>query len=86
MPVRQGVFRSLLIEACGFSLGLRWIDPDGGGLVGWGGRVIGICREMAKNPFPHSGFGPAAAAAMHVLPIAEALRKVASRNTGTITK
>jgi hypothetical protein len=38
--------------------------------------VVGIGREMLENPPPYAGFGPAAEAPMHVLPIAKTLRQI----------
>src|SRR5207248_605932 len=46
--------------------------------------VVGIGREMLEDALPDSGFGPAAKAPMHVLPVAEAFRQVAPGNAGAV--
>jgi hypothetical protein len=46
--------------------------------------VIGISREMLEDALPDTGFGPAAMAAVYVLPISEALGQVAPWNAGPI--
>jgi hypothetical protein len=46
--------------------------------------VVGILGEVLENPPPDTGFCPAAEATMHVLPVAEAFRKVTPGDTGTV--
>jgi hypothetical protein len=46
--------------------------------------VVGIGCEMLEDPLPDSGFSLAAEAQMDILPVAEAFRKVTSRDAGSI--
>jgi hypothetical protein len=47
--------------------------------------IVSVPGEMLENPLPDSGFGPAAEAPMHVLPVTEALWKVAPGATRPVT-
>ena len=46
--------------------------------------VVGIAGKVFEQQLPHPVFGPAAVAAMGVLPVAESLRQVAPGNSGAI--
>ena len=39
---------------------------------------------MLENPLPDTGFGPAAEAAVHVLPVTQAFRQIPPGDTGTV--
>ena len=45
--------------------------------------VIGIARQQLENPLKNPALRPAAETLMHALPIAEARRQIAPRNTGS---
>jgi hypothetical protein len=45
--------------------------------------VIGIARQQPENPLKNPALRPATETLMHALPIAEARRQIASRNTGS---
>ncbi len=46
--------------------------------------VVGVFGEMFENPPPDTGFGPAAEAAVHVLPVTEAFRQIPPGDAGTV--
>src|SRR5260370_24769347 len=45
--------------------------------------VIGVARQQLENPLKNPALRPAAETLMHALPIAEARRQIAPRNTGS---
>ena len=46
---------------------------------------VSILGEMRKDALPDAGFGPAAEASRHVLPLAQALRQVTPGKASAIT-
>ena len=47
--------------------------------------VVGVGREMLKQPLPDTAFGPTAEPQVDLYPVAEPLRQIAPRHPGTIT-
>jgi hypothetical protein len=45
--------------------------------------VIGVARQQLENPLKNPALRPATETLMHALPIAEARRQIAPRNTGS---
>jgi hypothetical protein len=45
--------------------------------------VIGVARQRLENPLKNPALRPATETLMHALPIAEALRQIAPRHTGS---
>src|SRR5262252_2964048 len=45
--------------------------------------VIGVARQQPENPLKNPALRPSAETLMHALPIAEARRQIAPRNTGS---
>jgi hypothetical protein len=45
--------------------------------------VIGVARQQLENPLKNPTLRPATETLMHALPIAEARRQIAPRNTGS---
>ena len=48
--------------------------------------IVSVLGEMLENPLPDTGLGPTAEAPMDVLPVTEALRKVAPGDPGPVTE
>jgi hypothetical protein len=46
--------------------------------------VVGINHQQGKNAVPHAAFGSATVSPVRVVPIAEAFRKIAPGNAGSI--
>jgi len=46
--------------------------------------IVGIDREMLKDPLPDTCFGPSAEACVHLLPITEPFRQVSPRDASSI--
>src|SRR4030081_719453 len=47
--------------------------------------VIGVSGQMLKDALPYPALGPAAEPPVRVLPVAEAFRQVAPRDTGAVS-
>ena len=48
--------------------------------------VVGVLGQKLEDPLPDARLCPAAEAAVHVLPVAEALRQIAPGNAGALAE